>query len=179
MCCAQLINTTHWCTRPFKISWICSLIALYCAQLINTSHTMITPDLHLEPLYYGHLLALLLMPVQWTLELAFKLANVMVSSHIFLFVPDMIQNLFSLHWNITLYLNCKEWYEVRAHVNSTWFWGSQDNVPLAKLLNYQIRYMHYLHTYSWNKIVDVSVVSILCEFLCFVTVFFFVPARYK
>ncbi|KAF2364055.1 PLAT/LH2 domain [Trinorchestia longiramus] len=49
--------------------------SLTTVKRINTSHTMMTPDLHLEPLLYGFLLAPLLMPIQWILEILFKASN--------------------------------------------------------------------------------------------------------
>ena len=55
-------------------------MSLFVFQYINKTHTMITPDLHLQPLYYGQYLALLLMPLQWMIEAAFRRGNSMVSS---------------------------------------------------------------------------------------------------
>nr|XP_053655234.1 uncharacterized protein LOC128704203 [Cherax quadricarinatus] len=50
-------------------------VSLGVVQKINTEHTMMVPDMHIESLYYGGIIALLLLPVQWLLEMAFKMSN--------------------------------------------------------------------------------------------------------
>lgn len=40
---------------------------------------MMVPDMHIEPLYYGVIIAVVLLPVQWVLEMVFKMSNKLVS----------------------------------------------------------------------------------------------------
>ena len=39
---------------------------------------MIVPDMHIESLYYGVIIAVVLLPVQWVLEMIFKMSNKVV-----------------------------------------------------------------------------------------------------
>lgn len=50
-------------------------IALNVVQFINSSHTMMTPDPHIETLYFGFIIAVFLLPVQWILRLVFQVTN--------------------------------------------------------------------------------------------------------
>ncbi|KAK4293210.1 hypothetical protein Pmani_034078 [Petrolisthes manimaculis] len=50
-------------------------ISLNIVQNTNTEHTMMAPDMHIEPLYYGIIIAAALLPVQWLLEMIFKMSN--------------------------------------------------------------------------------------------------------
>lgn len=50
-------------------------ISLAVVQRINTEHTMMVPDMHIEPMYYGCIIAMALLPVQWLLEMVFKMSN--------------------------------------------------------------------------------------------------------
>lgn len=50
-------------------------ISLAVVQRINNEHTMMVPDMHIESLFYGFMIALLLLPVQWLLEMVFKMSN--------------------------------------------------------------------------------------------------------
>lgn len=54
---------------------------LFFLQKINNKHTMMVPDMHIEPLYYGVIIAMVLLPVQWVLEMIFKMSNKLVSRH--------------------------------------------------------------------------------------------------
>ncbi len=49
------------------------------SQKINNRHTMMVPDMHIEPLYYGVIIAVVLLPIQWVLEMVFKMSNKLVS----------------------------------------------------------------------------------------------------
>lgn len=50
-------------------------VSLWVVKKINNKHTMMVPDMHIEPLYYGVIIAMVLLPVQWVLEMIFKMSN--------------------------------------------------------------------------------------------------------
>ncbi|KAK7067469.1 hypothetical protein SK128_018137 [Halocaridina rubra] len=50
-------------------------ISLAVVQKINNEHTMMVPDMHIESLFYGFMIAFILLPIQWLLEMVFKMSN--------------------------------------------------------------------------------------------------------
>lgn len=43
---------------------------------------MMVPDMHIEALYYGIIIAAALLPVQWLLEMIFKMSSRLVSADV-------------------------------------------------------------------------------------------------
>ncbi|MPC36647.1 Polycystic kidney disease protein 1-like 1 [Portunus trituberculatus] len=50
-------------------------VSLGIVKRINNEHTMMVPDMHIESLYFGVIIAVILLPVQWVLEMIFKMSN--------------------------------------------------------------------------------------------------------
>lgn len=50
-------------------------VSLGVVKRINNEHTMMVPDMHIESLYFGVIIAVVLLPVQWVLEMIFKMSN--------------------------------------------------------------------------------------------------------